>query len=100
MEFVSIDNGIKFDMPATSKFELMRTWPKAVGVRAVASFISFGIWYQKWISFFEVKVQPLCEITTTNEWDNKITPKLWTKDAENAWNVVIEAIVSDPCLAH
>ena len=57
------------------------------------------MWYQKWIPYFEVKVQPLREITNTNEWDGKIVPELWTKDAEDAWNFVIEAIVSNPCLA-
>ena len=86
-------------MPAASKFELLRTWPKAVDVRAVASFIAFGMWYQKWIPYFQVKVQPLREITNSYEWDDKITPKFWSKDATDAWNFVIDAIISNPCLA-
>ena len=96
VEFVGIDIGIKFNMPATSKFELLCAWPKAVDVRAVASFILFGMWYQKWISYFEIKIQLLREITNTHECDNNITPELWTKDAKGVWNFVIQAIVSNP----
>ena len=99
VEFVGIDIGIEYNMPAASKFELLRTWPKAVDVRAVASFIAFGMWYQKWIPYFEIKVQPLREITNSYEWDDKITPQLWSKDAEDTWNFVIDAITSDFCLA-
>ena len=75
VEFVGIYIGIEFNMPVVSKFELLCTWPKAVDVQAVASFIFFGMWYQKWIPYFEVKVQPLRENTNTNEWDDKITPE-------------------------
>ena len=32
VEFVGIDIGIGFNMPAASKFKLLRTWPKAVDV--------------------------------------------------------------------
>ena len=28
----------------------------------------------------------------------KITPDMWTGECENAWNLVITSIVSDPCL--
>ena len=99
VEFVGIDIGVEYNMPAASKFELLRTWPKAVDVRAIDSFVALGMWYQKWITYFEVKVQPLREITNSYEWDNNITPELWTKDTDDAWNFVIDAIVSDPCLA-
>ena len=54
------------------------------------------MWYHKWITYFEVKVQILRKITNINEWDDNITPALWTKDAEDAWIFVIEAIVSNP----
>ena len=48
VEFIGIDISIKFNMSATSKFELLCTWSKAVvDLRAVASFIAFSMWYQK-----------------------------------------------------
>ena len=76
-------------MPAANKFELLRTWTKVVDVQAAALFIVCGMWYQKRISYFEMKVQPLREITNTNKQDNNITPELWTKDAEDDWDFVI-----------
>ena len=47
VEFVGVDVGIDSNMPAKSKHELLRKWPKPVDIRAVASFICFGMWYQK-----------------------------------------------------
>jgi hypothetical protein len=57
------------------------------------------MWYQRWIPYFKVKVQPLHEITNTNECDVNIASELWTKEAEDTWNFVIQVIVSDPCFA-
>ena len=41
VEFVSVDIGIDSNMPAKSKHELLRKLPKAVDIRALASFILF-----------------------------------------------------------
>ena len=43
LEFVGINIIIEYNMPAASKFELLHTWPKALEVRAAASFIAFGM---------------------------------------------------------
>ena len=99
LDFVGTDIRIMYNIPSKSKFELLKTWPKAVDVRAGASFVAFGMWHSKWIPYFEVKVQPLRTITNTNKWDTKITPELWTKEAEASWKFVIEVIISDPYLA-
>ena len=95
-----LDIGIDFNMAEASKFDLLRTWPKTVDVWAVASCAAFGMWYQKWVPYFEIKVQPLQDIINSHEWDTTITPELWSKDAKDARNFVIQAIVSDPCLAY
>jgi hypothetical protein len=83
VEFVGIDIGIKSNMPAARKFELLRMWPKAVDVQAVASFIAFGMWYQEWIPYFELKVQPLRKITNSYKWDENITPTVCLGSTNN-----------------
>ena len=63
VRFVGIDIDIESNMPAANKSEILCTWPEAVDIPAVTSFIVFGIWYPKWIPYFEIKVQPLRKIT-------------------------------------
>ena len=86
-------------MPAKSKHVLLNIWTKPVEIRDVASFITFEMFYMKWIPFFEIKVLPLRKICNSATWNTKITPLLWEKDAKDTCKFVIDVIVSDACLA-
>ena len=98
VEFVGVDISESYNMPARSKHELVRSWPKPNDIRAVALFIAFGMFYSKWIPYFEIKVQPLRKLTNDYGWDVLVTPDMWSDEAEGAWNLVIDGILSDPCL--
>ena len=84
-EFVGIDIGIKHNMPSKRKHELLKAWTKPLDIRAVEALNSFGMFYQKWISYYEVKVKALRLITNTSHWDTKMTKELWPQEAEDAW---------------
>ena len=63
IEFVGIDVGTKGNFPACSKHVLLKSWPKPIIIRDVASSIVFGLFYSKWIPFYEVKIAPLRELS-------------------------------------
>ena len=54
--------------------------------------------YSKRIPYFEIKVQPLRNLTNEYGWELFVTPELWSDKAERAWKLVIDGIISDPCL--
>ena len=76
----------------------MKSWPKPANLRAVAAFIAFANFYAKYIPFFEMKIASLRVLTDSQQWDKQITPDDWTDECEEAWNKVIVALISDPCL--
>ena len=98
VELVGVNIGIKRIMRAKNKHELLMMWTKPRGIRTMAAFIALGIFYQKWIPYYEVKVKALRLITNTYHWDTKMTKELWPQEAEDAWKIFILAITSDPCL--
>ena len=98
VEFVGINIGIKHNMLSKSKHEFLKTWPKPRDIHLVAALIAFGMFYQKWIPYYEVKVKALRLITNTPHWDTKMTKELWPQEAEYAWQFVILEITSNPCL--
>ena len=53
--FVGVDVGKHHNFPDKNKHELLKTWSAPVDVRAVSSFIAFGIFFMKWTYFYEVK---------------------------------------------
>ena len=85
-------------MPAKNKHELLMMWPNPRDIRAVVAFIAFCMFYQKWIPYYEVKVKALRLITNTSHRDTKMTKELWTQEAEDAWQLFILELTSDPCL--
>ena len=97
-EFVGIDIGIKHNMSAKSKHALLRTWPKPRDICAVAAFIAFSMFYQKWILYYDVKVKVLMLITNTSHLYNNMTKELWPQETEDDWQFVILAVTSNPFL--
>ena len=98
VEFVGINIGIKHNMPSKRKHELIKTWPKPRDIRTLVAFIEFGMFYQKWIPYYEVKVKALRLITNTSNWDTKMTKELWPQEDEDSWKIFILEITSNPCL--
>ena len=83
---------------ACSKHVLLKSWPKPITIRDVASFIEFGLFYSKWIQFYEVKIAPLRDLSRAH-YDVSIAATMWTTACQEAWKFIITAILDDPCLA-
>ena len=97
MEFVGVDVATRGNHPAMSKHELLQTWPKPQIIRDIASFIAFGLFYSRWIPFYEQKIGPFREICKL-DYDVPVTSKMWTPEFEELWKWIIYSICSDPCL--
>ena len=112
VEFVGVDISTSGNMPARSKHDLLRKWPKPKDIRDVASFIAFGMFYMRWIPWFEMRVKPLRDLTKSYGWDTPVYPETWPAASavasesavqwpevpEDAWRAVVNGILSDPCL--
>jgi hypothetical protein len=95
-EFVGIDVSPDRNFPASSKHSLLKTWPAPELVRDVAKFIGFAQFYSCFIHHFELCISPLRKLCT-NEYTDPVAP-LWTDAAQQAFNDMRHAIISDPCL--
>ena len=98
VEFVGVDVGVQGNFPAKSKHVLLQSWPKPTTIRDVASFVAFGLFYSKWIPYYEVKVGPLRTLCLEH-YDIVITPVMWTEECASSWQFICTAILADPCLA-
>jgi hypothetical protein len=96
-EFVGNDVCPKGNRPAQSKHQLLTTWPQPELVRDIAKFIGFVQFYSKFIHHFELRVAPLRELVTNNEYVDPVAP-IWTGAAQHAMDDLKESILSDPCL--
>ena len=85
--FVGVDVGKYHNFPDKNKHELLKTWPAPVDVQAVASFIAFGLFYMKWIPYYEVKIIPLRLICAESLWDKKISPKCGPRSVKMPGNL-------------
>ena len=97
-EFVGVDIAEQGNFPARSKHQLLEAWPKPVNVRDVLSLIGFGMFYSRWIPYFEMKIKPLRHLTNDYELDQKIATIAWTTEHEDAWNFILQLILANPCL--
>ena len=95
-EFVGIDVSPDGNCPAKSKHGLLKSWPVPEFVRDVAKFISFALFYSRFIHHFELRISPLREICR-NEYTKPVAP-FWTDAATKAFDKMRMAIMSDPCL--
>jgi hypothetical protein len=83
-----------------SKHQLLaQHWPKPETVRDVAKIIGFTQFYSKLILQFELRIAPLRNLTTKLEYTNPVSPH-WTTAAQDLFNNIKQAILSDPCLKH
>ena len=97
MEFVGHDVCINGNRPAQSKHSLLRSWPPFKVACDVASFLGFLNFYSMYIPYFEQRVACLRPLAAM-ELDSDITSAM-TEEHESARKDMINAIISDPCLA-
>jgi hypothetical protein len=96
-KFVGIDVCCDRNRPAMSKHQLLEHWPQPETVRDVAKIIGFTQFYSKFIPQFELWIAPLRNLTTKLEYTDPVSPH-WTTAAQDSFNDIKQAILSDPCL--
>ncbi len=96
-EFVGIDVCSDGNRPAMSKHQLLEHWPKPEIVRDVPKFVGFAQFYSKFIPQFELRIAPLCNLTTKFEYTDSISPH-WSDLSQAAFKDIKQSILSDPCL--
>ncbi len=96
-EFVGNDVCPNGNRPAQSKHQLLQLWPTPEIVRNVTRFIGFAQFYGKYIHHFEIRIQPLRELTIKREYTEPVA-EIWMDACQRSFNDVRDAILSDPCL--
>ena len=88
--FIISKDGVSTD-PA--KVEAVKNWPTPKNIREVRGFLGLTGWYRVFIQFYAKIAAP---ITSTLK---KTKAFIWTPAAEQAFNLLKEALMSDPILA-
>ena len=96
-EFVGNDVCPDGNRPAQSKHQLLTTWPQPEQVRDIAKFIGFVQFYSRFIHHFELRVTPLRELVTNNDYSDPVGP-IWNDAAQVAMDDLRNSILADPCL--
>ncbi len=63
----------------------------------MAKIIGFAQFYSKIIPHFELRIAPLCALTTKFEYTKNVAPH-WSAPAQAAFDNIKQAILSNPCL--
>ena len=99
IEFVGVDiNKGGGNSPAKSKHVTIRNWPLPKTPRDILSFVSFAIFYLKWIPWFELKVQPLRAIISAWPLDHALNEEEFSKEAIQVYQYLQEYLLSSPML--
>jgi hypothetical protein len=96
-EFVGINVCSDGNRPAMSKHQLLQHPPQPETVRDVAKIIGFAQFYSKFIPHFELRIAPLCRLTTKFEYTKLVAPHR-SAPAQAAFDDIKQAILSNPCL--
>ncbi len=96
-EFVGNDVCPDGNRPAQSKHQLLTTWPQPEQVRDIAKFMGFVQFYSRFIHHFELRVTPLRELVTNNDYSDPVGP-IWNDAAQVAMDDLRNSILADPCL--
>jgi hypothetical protein len=96
-EFAGIDVCPDGNRPAMSKHQLLVHWPLPEFVRDVAKIVGFAQFYGKFIPQFELRISPLRDLITKLEYTEPVAPH-WTTAAQDSFDDIKHAILSDPCL--
>jgi hypothetical protein len=99
VEFVGVDiNKSGGNSPARSKHVTIRNWKMPQTPRDILSFVSFAIFYLKWVPWFELKVQPLRAIISSWPLDHLLNEEEFNKDAVAVYEYLREYLLSSPML--
>jgi hypothetical protein len=98
-EFVGIDVCPDGNCPAMSKHQLLEHWPQPVFIQDIAKIVRFAQFYGKFIPQFELQIAPLHDLITKLEYTKPVVPH-WTTAAQDSFDNIKLAILSDPCLKH
>ncbi len=82
-----------------SKHQLLVHWPQPEFVRDVAKIVGFAQFYGKFIPQFEIQIAPLRDLITKLEYTEPVAPH-WTTAAQDSFDDIKHAILSNPCLNH
>ncbi len=96
-EFVGIDVCPDGNRPAMSKHHFLVHWPLPEFVQDVANIVGFAQFYGKFTPQFELRIAPLCDLKTKLEYTKPFVPH-WTTAAQDSFDDIQQAILSDPCL--
>jgi hypothetical protein len=80
-----------------SKHQLLEHWPQPEIIRDVAKIVGFAQFYSKFIPQFELRISPLCNLTTNFKYSEPITPH-WTTATQELPKDIKQAILLYPCL--
>ncbi len=80
-----------------SKNQLLEHWSQPKFIRDVAKIVRFAQFCGKFIPQFDLRIVPLCDLITKLEYTKPVAPH-WMTAAQNSFNDIKLAILSDPCL--
>ena len=96
--YVGEDLTVDGNMPAESKFSLIRDWPLPADSQSLHSFISLCGFYQRFCPWFEYQLTPLRRLIA--QYKHRAIPQMaWSPALLTLFAELKEAIVSSPCLA-
>jgi hypothetical protein len=72
-EFVGIDVCLDGNRPTMSKHQLLEHWPQPDIVGDVTKIVGFVQFYSKFIPQFELRIAPLCNLTTKFDYTDPVT---------------------------
>jgi hypothetical protein len=81
--FFGINFCLDENHPAMSKHQLLEHWPQSEIVQDVAKIVGFTQFYSKFIPQFELRITPLCNLTTNFKFTEPITLH-WTTAAQES----------------
>ena len=98
VEFVGVDVSTQGNQPAESKYKMLNAWPIPKTPRNIMSFLGFGIFYSRWIPYFEIIASPLRHIIKTYPIDHELSKPELSANAIKAYNILKGKILSAPIL--
>jgi hypothetical protein len=89
--YIISPNGISMD---PEKIKTVKEWKEPTNVKGIQSFLGFANFYRRFVHDFSKITTPLTKLT------RKETPFKWTEDAQNAFDKLKQALISQPILQH
>ena len=80
--------------PDPVKLDAVQEWPPPTNLKQLRSFLGFLNYYRRFIHNYAKKARPLNDLTCTN------TPWTWGKPQQDAFDLLKDAMLSNPVLAH